>query len=778
MSLGDLLKAYGRWTVRRRGLALALCGVLSLLAVATVGLRLARGSLPVDFTPQALFMDSTLALERMRVIEETFGREDNDLVLILDGLRPEAEAVQALRALHQAMEDDPRVERVDSAVSAELAEGDGHGIRVLSPLDELAPAEAFARLARDPVLGGLIVATDGSTMALRVRIEPEREKLAVLAPAVHELVAAARAVPLPQGATLQVIGVPWVRVEVVDLMLRDQATFLPLVALLFAATICLLFRRFWLGLAPLVCVLVADIWAIAALMSGGAVFNVLSMLVPTLVVVIGSSDGIHLASRYREELERDDGGREQAMGRTMRHMAVACFLTSFTTAAGFASLVVAQTSVVRDFGVHCAVAVLITWVAVMLLLPSSLAFIPAARVVRHGVSEPSQASLGQRLLGLIDAGVRRRPVAVLVFTLTLTAVAGWWGSSARPNSNLMEMYRPDAPTWQAMHTVEDKLGGVVPIFYHLAGEPGALLEPEELRRLDQLERDLRAQAPVLWTASLAGHLRELNRLLTGQDTLPDSRPAAAQELLLAELSGRQPFDGLVDEGHSQTRILALVADSGGRSYQTMQRSLEASTAALFADSALTVELTGDGIMATEGLVILVRDLLSSLALVFVVILVTLWLLLRDLRLALVAAVPNLVPLVFTLAVIGLTGADLRATNIVAFTVAIGLAVDDTIHFIVRYRQERMAGHDVEAAITRSFHGAGHAIVLTSLLLVIGFGVLASSEINSTRAFGVLTSVTVFAALLADLLLLPALLHLVGRRRWAPPLGQPASTEPA
>ena len=90
MSLGDLLKAYGRWTVRRRGLALALCGVLSLLAVATVGLRLARGSLPVDFTPQALFMDSTLALERMRVIEETFGREDNDLVLILDGLRPEA----------------------------------------------------------------------------------------------------------------------------------------------------------------------------------------------------------------------------------------------------------------------------------------------------------------------------------------------------------------------------------------------------------------------------------------------------------------------------------------------------------------------------------------------------------------------------------------------------------------------------------------------------------------------------------------------------------------
>ncbi len=317
-----------------------------------------------------------------------------------------------------------------------------------------------------------------------------------------------------------------------------------------------------------------------------------------------------------------------------------------------------------------------------------------------------------------------------------------------------------------MHTVQDKLGGVVPVFFHIAGEPGALLEPDELARIDQLERELRAQEPVLWTASIAGHLRELHHLLTDEDGLPGSRPAAAQELLLAELSGNHPFEGVLDDEHAQTRILGLVADSGGRSHQDMKRALDARVEDLFADSALEVELTGDGIMASAGLVILVRDLASSLALVFLVILLTLWALLRDLRLALVAALPNLVPLVFTLAVIGLTGADLRATNIVAFTVAIGLAVDDTIHFIVRYRQERVAGLDVERAITRSFHGAGHAIVLTSLLLVMGFGVLATSEIASSRSFGVLTSATVGAALLADLLLLPALLHLVGRRRWA------------
>ncbi len=764
MNTGDLAEAYGRWTVRQRGTALALAGLLTLLSVAVIGTQLWRGELRVDFTPQALFMDNTPALERMGRIEESFGRDDNDLVLILEGLRAEAEAVEALRALHAAMEDDPRVERVDSIVNAELVEPEGAGIRVLTPVDDLPPAEAFARLAADPVLGGLIIAEDGGTTALRVRIDREREQVADLAPVVHELVATAQTVPLPAGAALHPIGVPWVRVEVVDLLLGDQLTFLPVVAVLFAVTICLLYRRLWLGLAPLLSVLAADLWAIAVLASSGTVFNVLSVLVPTLVVVIGSSDGIHLAGRFREELEAGRS-REDAMGHTLRHMSVACFLTTFTTAAGFGSLVVAQTGVVRGFGVHSAVAVLVTWVAIMLVLPALLAFIPEHRVRRAAPAKQAAAPMGQRLLGALDGLVRRRPGRVLAFTLALTALAGWLGSSARPNSNLMEMYRPEAETWQAMRIVEDELGGVVPIFFHLAGEPGAVLEPAELARIEQLEAALRSKDPVLWSTSIAGHLRELHRTLTGEDTLPPSRPAAAQELLLAELSGRHPFEGILDDDRSQTRILALVADSGGRAYITMAEELDAVVEALFADSALEVELTGDGMMASAGLVILVRDLASSLALVFVVILVTLWALLRDLRLALVAALPNLVPLVFTLAVIAVTGADLRATNIVAFTVAIGLAVDDTIHFIVRYRQERVAGLDVAGAISRSYHGAGHAIVLTSILLVMGFGILATSEIASSAAFGLLTSVTVGAALLADLLLLPALLHIVGRRRW-------------
>ena len=142
-----------------------------------------------------------------------------------------------------------------------------------------------------------------------------------------------------------------------------------------------------------------------------------------------------------------------------------------------------------------------------------------------------------------------------------------------------------------------------------------------------------------------------------------------------------------------------------------------------------------------------------------VILITMLILLREIRLTLIATVPNVVPLLFILGTLGILQTDLQTSNIVSFTIAVGLAVDDTIHFIVRYREERLRCRDTAEAIRNTFQGAGHAIVLTSILLVFGFGVLALSSLTTTHFFGLLACVTMTAALLGDLLMLPALLQM-------------------
>lgn len=749
----------GRLFVLRRGLATAAVALVTVALAAAMVSRVVRDGVPVDFTPQALFIDEGDEIDRLRAYEDTFGREDNIVVFLVQDLPATQEGVDALRALHTALADVPDVERVESPIDATVLVDEDGALRALSPLDEKPPEEALALLSQARATRLLLVSDNADTIAIRVRLSSALDRVADLAPRVHAVSDAAAAVPLPEGTTLAPTGVPFVRTEISEEMVTDQATFVPLVGTLFAVTIAVLFRRVFLGLAPLVAVALADVWALGVLIGGGATLNVLSILVPTLVLVIGVADGIHITARYREELESGHAPAD-AMGHTIRAMALPCFLTTFTTGAGFVSLWVADTAVIRTFGTHCSIAMVVTFFGVLTILPTLLAWIPAHRVVHPNPG----AAAEHTWLARLDRLVARRPGMVLVTCLGLAAVAGGIGAQVQTNSRLLEMYSEGAPTWNAIKRSEARMSGVIPMFYVLeTEEDDAWNDPDRLQRLDELERALAAEPHVRWTASLASYMRELHATLSdGSTPLPDSREAIAQERLIGELAGGALPPGILSEDGRQARVMALVTDAGGREFLPMRDRLDARAAELFPDATAPATLTGDGMLAAAGIDRLITDLLSSLGLMFVVILATLSLLLRDLRLALVACIPNAIPLVFTLATLGLMGAYLGATNVVSFTVAVGLAVDDTIHFIVRFKDERARKNTVPEAITATFLGAGHPIVLTSLLLVAGFGVLAASGLTSTRHFGILSSVTMVAALVGDLLFLPALLH-IGKR---------------
>ncbi len=733
---------------------------VTLALLAAMVHRVATDGVPVDFTPQALFIDKGEEIDRLRAFEDTFGREDNTVLLLVQDLPQTSEGVEALRRLHEVVEAVPQVDEVVSPVDATVLVDDSGALQAIVPLDDRPAKEALALLSESPSTRKLLISDNGDTIALRVRLSADLDRVADLAPVVHSLTSAAAGVPLPAGTTLQPTGVPFVRTEISEKLVTDQALFVPVVGALFALTIVGLFRRFFLGLAPLVAVALADIWTLGVLIGGGATLNVLSILVPTLVLVIGVADGIHITARYREELEHGHA-TDIAMGRTLQAMALPCFLTTFTTGAGFASLWVADTAAIRTFGTHCSIAMAVTFVGVMSLLPTILAWIPRAWVLVPGPARPPQHTI----LGRLDRLVAARPMLVLATCLAMAAGATAVGSTVESNSRLLEMYRSDAPTYAAIKRTEARLAGVIPVFFVLeAEEEDAWKSPEHLDRLAQLEQAMGDEPHILWTTSLASYVEELHALLSdGSTVLPDSREAVAQELLIGEVAGSALPAHLMSEDGRQVRIMALVADAGGREFLPMRDRLDAVAADLFTDLPTKPRLTGDGMLAAAGIDRLITDLLGSLSLMFVVILATLSLLLRDVKLALVACVPNALPLVFTLGALGVMGADLGATNVVSFTVAVGLAVDDTIHFIVRFQAERAQRASVAEAITATFQGAGQPIIVTSVLLVAGFGVLALSELTSTRHFGILSSVTMVAALVGDLLFLPALLHL--GQRW-------------
>ncbi|MEC8191505.1 MAG: efflux RND transporter permease subunit [Myxococcota bacterium] len=742
------IERYGQNLVRHRGIMLAAIVLLTIASSIGIWNRVSVES-PVDFTPQSLFMSNGAEWERLQAYESEFGVEDNTMIVIVDGPVNSREGIGVLEDLHRAVDSLPDVVSVDSILTASIAGRDAAGMIEVREAADATDAPLLSAMS-DPFLSPMLVAPDGSAAVLHIEIDESLQTISELAPAVWRINEAILSTTTPSDYSLHVTGVPFIRAEVVEMMLADQGFFFPLVTTVFLITIVALFKRFWVGVAPMVGVLVATIWTMGVLLSSGATLNILSILTPTLVLVIGVADGIHLVSRYREELAHHDGDRAVAMGVTVRRMALACFLTTFTTGAGFASLVVAQTKVIRDFGLQVACGVTLTFFAVMVVVPTLLAWIPVARI-----GSPAETNHGPAYRRLTRF-VTHHPRRIIVGALGLTVLAFLAGQKVYTNSHLLEMYRPGQPTWQAVKLAEEKTGGVIPIFIHIDGAEDQMLDPTVLRRIGELEAELRSFPLAGTTVSIAGWVQHIHRMLTDEAGWPDSRAVVAQELLLAELTGDLPLERVISPDRARARVLAFTRDAGGREFLRVKQTLEAKANTLFRGTGIEVEVTGDGMLASHGVDQLIRDLLASLGLMFIVIVATMWSLLRDVRQTIIATIPNIIPLIFILGTLGILGADLETSNIVSFTVAVGLAVDDTIHFIVRYREERNRGAPVQESISRTFIGAGHAIVLTSILLIAGFGILAFSPLTSTHYFGLLACITMAAAMLGDLLLLPAL----------------------
>jgi len=536
------------------------------------------------------------------------------------------------------------------------------------------------------------------------------------------------------------------------MMMSDNYFFAPVLTVIFLLVITFIFGKVRVAMAPMLGVLAAVLWSLGVLFALGVTFNILSVLIPILGLIIGVADGIHLTTRYQEALELRPESPRWAMGQTLRHMTKACFLTTFTTAAGFLSLLSAETTVIRDFGLHCAVAVMVAYFAVIFVTPLYLAFLPLEKV------RSTKTSSRTPFFDHLNKWVSRHTFLAIGMVVFATIAAGYMALSVKANSRLLEMYRTEHETHKAISLAESQLAGVVPVFVNFEARTGDMLVPDRLQMMADVESALQKQGIIIQTISLNGIVSGIHESITGDFSIPPSAEAIHQELFLVQLSGEMPLTALKNLDSTQARILATAKDAGGREYLKMKSEIESVISEIVRTDDVFVDFTGDGLMASIGIDNLIGDLLSSLGWVVGVISLTMLLLLRSISLMLISVVPNLIPLIFSLATLHLMGVDLQTSNIISFSVSIGLAVDDTIHFMVRYSQEIDEGSTHEEAILKTFRSAGKAIVLTSILLVAGFGALATSELTTTHHFGVLSCVTLIGAVLADLVLLPALLN--------------------
>lgn len=741
----------------------SLLSVAALVRVDPPGLRLV-----LDASTEPLLPTGDPARARYERAVEEFGDDELYAIAMESDAGVFARApLETLRTLHEEIARLPGVRRVQSLADVVTFRYDAaeDWVDVGSLFDDVPGTEEEmvslrARALADPLLRRNVVSEDGRTAGITVRFVEMTDSEFIasgLDERIQERVAAAEA----PGLRFHVSGRPHLKASVYRGMVRDLSLLIPLALAVLAAVLVLASgsRR---GVAlPLAAVGLAVAWTHAAMAACGVPLTILSSLLGPQLIAIGSVYGVHLLSAYDEERGEGDAG-EVAL-RTLREMRLPVAISGITTWIGFAAVCLTTVPAVREMGAFSALGTGCITLLTLTALPAMLALLPPRREVSALPPRMARASERlvletQRMLDALHGVATRRPDAFIVAAVVTAGIATWAVPRIVVDTDYVTFFAEDSPVRLDFDAVNRLLAGAIPLYVILEGDgPGAFREPAALRALEALQARVDGIAGVSRTASVADLLRSMNRAVEGDDPaaerIPEERPAVTE---LMQLAPKDEIGRFLNGNQSRTNLVVRTGEVGSAAIRRLTSALRTAIRGELGDG-VTAEPTGnaillarsaDGIAGNQGL-----SIGLATAAIFVLVVAAL----RSWKLGVVALLPNAYPVLLFYGLLGLGIAPLSLPTSLIGAVALGIAIDDTVHYIVRYRRERQRGATPEEATRRTTLAVGRAIVVTAAMLAAGFGTIALSSFATLREFGLLFATTVGLCVVADLLLLPALL---------------------
>ncbi|OGG50011.1 MAG: hypothetical protein A3F84_02285 [Candidatus Handelsmanbacteria bacterium RIFCSPLOWO2_12_FULL_64_10] len=726
---------------------------LLLLAALTVGLSHFAVRVDFDFTLERLFAPegglftpptrSTEALDTYRAFTARHGK--NDLMLyaafrVDDVFSPDTrEKLRALAARLRAIDGVETVITIDDAISA---------ARTLGFSDE----EIRSEMTSSPIFRGTIVDGRGEVSVIIAQLSPQcvnqKEREPVLA--------AVREVLQRDGDALRtrfyLAGIPTIEHEYIRLTQRDLLKFMPISMGVFLLLLALYFRNVVGTFLPLATVLVGVIWMLGGMALAGRPVSVLTTIVPNLIIVIGISDSVHMLSRYQEDLARRPD-RRSAVAHMMTRMTWACFLTSFTTAVGFASLILTNVAVVQEFGLVSAIGIMLAYVLTIQVVPVVLDNVPP---LRGRFADEFAQLISTRSMRAVARWVHRRPGLIVAATAAILTGAAFGIPRIEENSSWLQDIDSQNEVYVAHDYIEHSLSSIFTVELSLAGDFRRL---ETIEALDAYETRLRGEPRV---GSVVGWADVVKEAMRADPFVRERRlPRTQAELdrihgvLKATLGKTGITRALMSEDFAYSRVTIRASE------RLEARGLEEVVA--YAESVrdpaapFTVTPTGKSWLAKKSLDGVIHSMIATVGVAALVISLVMAFTFGSIRTGLIAMIPNFLPMAVTAGLMGYLDIDLNFSTITVFSVSLGLAVDNTIHFLSRYRIEIHREPDHVKAIYRTLEGVGRPMVFSTILLVLGFSAILTSNFKFTFYFGLLGGVTVFTALLGDLFVLPVLL---------------------
>ena len=798
---------FGHLVYRHRWIA------IFLMLVIIGGLVSQLPNIRIDTSTESFLHENDPTLQSYNAFRSQFGRDEFVLIAIQPDEIFERSFLKKLKAFHQDLEDEvPHVDEITSMVNARNTRGDADRLIVEDlletfPEDEADLADLRERVMSNPLYRNLLVSEDAEITAIIIRsntyssMEKDTDVLAgfeqnpkegITADSGlidnfdsasditgtpnefltdrenSELVHAVQAVAARYKAPdfrIWLAGSPIITDTLKRSMIKDAQTFIKLIVLTISLCLFIMFRRATGFILPLVIVAFALLSTIGLMAAFHIPLTLPTNILPSFLLAVGVGASVHILSMFYLKFDRS-GNREEAICSALGHSGLAVVITSLTTAAGLASFATAEVAPISHLGIFAGSGVMIALLYTIVLLPAFLSIIPVKAKKYH--KKGSNPGYMDKILKAIARFSTSHATSICIISVIIIIFAVTGALKLSFSHNPLIWFPQAFQVRIATEKVDDAMRGSVAMEILIDTKKiNGLYDLDILNRMEVLARTIEklkmGKMFVGKTIAITDMLKEIHKALNENRNdfyvIPQNPDLIPQELLLFENSGSDDLEDVVDSQFQLARLSIKVPWEDAIGYMPFLTKIENVARMSLGDKA---DITATGIVT-----ILIRTLYAAIhsaarsyVVAFSVITLMMILLIGSLRIGLFSMIPNLLPVLLTMGVMGWFGFPLDMFTMLIGSIAIGLAVDDTVHFMHNFRRYHYESADVRKSVEQTLTTAGRAMLVTSIVLTIGFFIYMFATMRNYFNFGLLTGITIITALLADFILAPAMMTMI------------------
>ena len=562
------------------------------------------------------------------------------------------------------------------------------------------------------------------------------------------------------GLDVRVSGMPYVRTLNSQNIIDEIEIFIIAAILVTSLIFFFFFRSYRATLISMCVVIIGVMWTFGILGFLEYEITVLTALIPPLIIVIGVPNCIFLINKYQHEFNKH-GNKAKSLQRVIAKVGNATLMTNTTTASGFATFIITQSTLLTEFGTVASLSIMAIFMLCLLIIPIIYSYMPMP-------SDKHLEHLNKRWINKlgdwIEKTVKQKNIGIYIISILLLVVSIIGIYQIKTSGSLLEDMPKNAEFYKDIQFYETEFNGVMPleILINTKRKKG-VLKPSTLKKMNALENHIREIPELSSPISIVSLVKYSKQAFYNGNTKYYQLPTTQENGFILSYAKNTSKDvGLlqnyVDASGQYARITTFIKNTGVDEMERVEESLNKEIKKIFKADRYDVSITGKAYLFQKGTAFLIKNLILSLALAILLISLFMAYMFRSFRMIVISLVPNLLPLLITAGVMGYFGVTIKPSTILVFSIAFGISVDDTIHFLAKYRQELISSRwSIKKSVFAALRETGISMFYTSIVLFFGFSVFITSNFGGTVALGALISGTLLLAMMANLLLLPVLL---------------------